>query len=328
MVSRRRASTLMAVALGVVALGSGTGLTLAMLTTSATSGANTFTTAASFDAVAPTVSATVVAKAGQYFASFVRQVGTYYVYANASDGGAAPSGIATIKADLGAITTGATAVTLVAGSFAVEGVAYGYRSALQTADNPLGAGSKSYSLISTDNVGNSRLQGGFAVTVDNTAPTGTDIQTANGGATVGKLEIGDTITYTFSEIIDPESIMTGWTGASTSVVVRFSNSASNDSFAIWNAANATQLNLGSVNAHGNFVAGAVTAGASGTASTMVLSNATNKITITLGTLAGTLKTDASNNTVTWTPSAGAFDRAGNPMSTGVVNETGTADPDF
>ena len=329
MASARSAFTALAtVALIGLLIAAGTKASLALLTGSTTVSANAFTTAASFDTVPPTVSATVIAKSGLYVAGFVKQGGTYFVYANATDGGAVPSGIATITADVSAVTTGQTAVSLVAGSYTVGGVTYGYRTAAQTANASLTAGSKSYTLTSTDNNTNSRLQTGFTVTVENAAPTATDIQAVNGGATVGRIELSDTITYTFSEVIDPESILAGWTGASTNVVVRFTNNASLDTFADWNAANTVQLPLGSVNTNGNFVGGAVTAGASGTASTMVLNTSTNTITITLGTVAGTLNTDATNRTSKWTPSASAFDRAGNAMSTTAVNETGAADPDF
>lgn len=324
----RRVVAPLVLGLAVAAVGSGAGVTLALLTSSATLGSNAFTTAASFDTVAPTVSASVISKAGQYFASFVKQNGTYYVYANATDGGAAPSGIATIRADVSAITPGQTAVALVAGSFTVQGVTYGYRSASLTATNPLAAGSKTYTLTSTDNNANSRLQTGFTVTVDNTPPNATDIQTANGGATVGRVELGDTIVYAYTEIIDPQSILAGWTGASTSVVVRFTNSASNDTFRVWNAGNTAQLPLGSVNTRGNFVGGAVTAGVGATPSTMVLDTTAKTITITLGTVVGTLVTDATNNSMTLTPSATPFDRAGMGTSTTAANETGPADPEF
>lgn len=325
---RRRLTAALTVTLAGLLLGSGAQFSLARLTSSAAIGSNTFTTAASFDTVAPTVSTTVIAKTGQYFASFIKKGGAYYIYANATDGGAAPSGIATIKANVSTITTGQTAVSLVAGSYMVQGVTYGFRSASLTAGATLAAGSYAYSLTSTDNAGNARTQSGFPVTVDNTAPTSTDIQCVNGGATVGTVELGDVCTFTFGETIDPESILAGWTGASTSVVVQFTNSANNDAFTVWNAANTTQLNLGSVNTKGNYVTTPVTAGASGTASTMVLDTGTNTITITLGTIAGTVVNDNKNNTATWSPSASAFDRAGNVMPTNNRNELAPADKDF
>ena len=326
----RRSAAVGVVAVMVVGfiVGAGAQTSLAFLTSSASLGSNTLSTAASFDTVAPTVSATVISKAGQYYAGYIRQGGTYYVYANATDGGAVPTGIATIKADVSTITTGQTAVSLATGSFTVQGVTYGFRSALLTANNPLTAGAKTYTLTSTDNNANSRLQIGFSVTVDNTAPAAADIQAANGGATAHRPDLGDTITYTFSEVIDPESILAGWTGASTNVVVRFTNVGANDTIAVWNAANAAQLPMGTINTQGNFVTGAVTAGASGTPSRMVLNTANNTITITLGTIAGTTRTDNNNNVSIWTPSGSAFDRAGDAMSATPVNETGTNDPDF
>jgi hypothetical protein len=61
---------------------------------------------------------------------------------------------------------------------------------------------------------------------------------------------------------------------------------------------------------------------------MVLDTTAKTITITLGTIAGTLNTDAANNAAAWTPSAGAFDRAGVVMSTTLVNEVAPNDPDF
>ena len=276
------------------------------------------------------MSATVIAKAdgtGLYSPSFIRQGGTYYVYANAADAGTPASGIASIKADVSAITAGATAVSLSAGSYSVGGLTYGFRSASLTAGNPLTTGSNNYTMTSVDVAGNSRLQIGFSVTVDNTAPAATDIQCGNGsGGAAGRLDVGDACVFTFSEAIDPQSILAGWTGASTTIVVRFTNSGTADTFAIWNAANTAQLNLGSVNTNGDYVNANVTAGASGTASTMVLGS--NTITVTIGTLTSGVTTDSSARTSAWAPSTSAFDRAGNAMSASSVNEGGASDKDF
>jgi len=325
---RRRLAAVLAIALPGFLVGLSVQFSLAVLASSTAVGSNTFTTAAEWDTVAPTVSATVIAKTGQYLASYVKQGGSYYVYASATDAGTPTSGIATITADVSAITTGQTAVPLAAGSYTVEGVTYGYRSASVTVDASLSAGSKSYTLTSTDNWANSRFQTGYTVTVDNTAATGSDIQCVNGGATVGTVELGDVCTFTFSEIIDPESILAGWTGTSANVVVRITNTGSSDHLAVWNAANTSQLNLGSVNMKGNYVTTDVTAGTIGTASTMVLNAAARTITVTLGTIAGSVVNDSNNNTSAWSPSASAFDRAGNAMSTTTANESGTADKDF
>ena len=57
-----------------------------------------------------------------------------------------------------------------------------------------------------DNAANTGTQSGFPVTVDNTAPAGSDVQTANGGSTPGRPEQGDIVTFTFTEQIDPASV--------------------------------------------------------------------------------------------------------------------------
>ena len=146
------------------------------------------------------------------------------------------------------------------------------------------------------------------------------------GGTLGRPETADTIVYTFSEIIDPQSVLAGWTGASTNVVVRITDNASVDSVTVWNSANTVQLSLGSTNLAENYVTSNTTWGASGTASTMVQSGAT--ITITLGSQAGATRTAAQNRTAVWTPSAAATDRAGNASTTTNVNEGGALDPNF
>jgi hypothetical protein len=289
----------------------------------------TLATAACFvaDTVPPAVSSTVISKTTPYLPGFIRQGGTYYVYANVSDGGCAPSGIATVRANVATITTGQTAVPLVAGSYTVGGVTYTYRSASITANSALAAGAKAYTITSTDNAANSQTQSGYSVTVDNTRPTGSTIQTANGGATPGKPEAGDSVTYTYSEAIDPQTVLAGWTGASTNVVVRITQNGGGDVLTIRNAANSAQLPIGSVDLVGTaYVTANRDFGASGTASTMVLSGAT--ITITLGTASGATGTQATTGTMAWTPTTTVTDLAGNTCMTTVATETGAADVEF
>jgi hypothetical protein len=114
------------------------------------------------------------------------------------------------------------------------------------------------------------------------------------------------------------------------VVLRLNNGGlGNDTVTVFNAANATQLPLGSVSmARTDYVTANVTFGATGTASTMVMSGST--VTITLGTVsnAGSVGTAAATATMAWTPSATVLDLAGNACTTTVTNETGAADRDF
>jgi hypothetical protein len=218
---------------------------------------------------------------------------------------------------------------LTAGSFNANGVSYGYRSAAQTAGSSLAAGSYAYTLTLTDAAGNSKTQSGFSVTVDNTGPSGTDVQTPVVGTTNGLAQAGDTVAFTFSKAIDPNSVLAGWSGSATGVVLRLNNGSgsNNDTVTVFNSTNATQLPLGSVNlGRADYTSANITFGATGTASSMAMSG--NTITITLGTQSAAATTAAATGTMTWTPSASATDPAGNAASTTVVTESGTADKDF
>jgi len=292
-----------------------------------TSTGNSITAATDFRA--PTAGASVIAKTAGGSTGQIKKGGTYYVYANVSDTGNPASGVSAVTANVSAITTGSTAAALSAGSFTAGGVSYGYRSAALTAGTGLAAGSYSYSLTLADVAGNSSTQTGYSVIVDNTAPTGTDVQTANSGTTGGLAEAGDKITFTFSKAIDPNSILSGWNSSSTNVVVRLNNGSgsANDTVTVFNSTNTTQLPLGSVNlGRVDYTAAGITFGATGTASSMVMSGST--ITITLGTQSAAATTVAGTGAMVWTPSATATDSAGNAASTTAVTESGTADKDF
>jgi hypothetical protein len=276
------------------------------------------------DVLPPVVSTAAINKATGDTPSRLKQGGTYYVYTNVVD--AQPSnGIASVTANVSTLTGGTTAAVMSAGAWTVGAVSYNYRSALLTADNPLSAGSKAFTITATDASANSVTQGGFSVTVDNTSPTATDIQTANLGGTAGKAEVGDTVTFTFAEAIDPNSILAAWTGATTNVTVRLTNGAggTDDTLTVFNAANSAQLPLGSIDlGRSDYTAASMRF----STSTMAMSGST--ITITLGTATGATTTAAATGTMIWTPSATATDQAGNGCSVSPATETGGADKDF
>jgi hypothetical protein len=293
-------------------------------TSAAPDAGNSITAATDFRA--PTASASAIGKTAGGIAGSIKKGGTYYVYANVSDTGNPASGVSKVTANVSSITSGSTAVALSSGSFSAGGVSYNYRSASLTAGSTLAAGSYSYSLTLTDVAGNSATQSGFSVSVDNTVPTGTDVQTTNGGSIAGRADAGDKITFTFSSEVDPNSILAGWNSGSTNVVVRLNN-ATNDTVTIFNSTNATQLPLGSISlGRSDYTTANITFGATGTASTMVMSGST--VTITLGTQSAAATTAAATGTMAWTPSATVTDGAGNALSTTAVNESGTADKDF
>ncbi len=320
---RERRFAAACVGLGLV-LGLAGGAWAAFSSTTANSG-NSFSSAADWEP--PTVVRTTIAKTPGYLAGKIKQAGSYFVYAQVTDGGNPASGVATVTANVSSLTTGATAAALASGSFSVNGVSYNYRSASQTAKTPLAAGSYTYSLTVADGVPNSQTVSGFPVTVDNTAPSGSDIQTANAsGGTVGKAETNDTITYTFSEQIDPESILSGWTGTATTVRVVFANNnctGSNDSFTIQNSGGTSTLPFGTICLSGNnYVSGARTI----TGSTMT--QAGSVVTIVLGAPSGAMGTQTTAAAMTWTPNASAYDAAGNASSTAVATESGASDVEF
>jgi hypothetical protein len=280
------------------------------------------------------ITTSVIAKSQGGHGGQIKQGGGYFVYANAVGTGSPPAGLSTLTADVSNVTTGQTAVALANGSFTVDGVSYNYRSAAGalTANGALSAGAKSYSLTLTDTAG-STTSSSFSVTVDNTVPFASDIQTQNVNTIVGQAQITDTITFTFSEPIEPFSILAGWTGASTPVVVRITHgllALGHDGLEVYNSADSATLPYGQVDLGRNdyvnaLLGGTLRFGVSGTASTMVMSG--NSVTITLGTLSttglGTAPSTASGTgTMTWSPVATPFDWAANAMSTATVNQAG------
>jgi len=132
------------------------------------------------DTTAPSIGAsTIVATTGTSPSGFVKQGGGYVVYADAGD----TNGIATVTADVSAITAGQAAVPLASclGACVVGGHAYLYKSAPLTASSPLSEGAKSYTVAASDVVGNSTLPAALSVVVDNTGPTVSTLITATTG---------------------------------------------------------------------------------------------------------------------------------------------------
>ncbi|MDQ4048440.1 MAG: hypothetical protein M3131_03535 [Actinomycetota bacterium] len=323
----------------MVALGmAGIGGTYAAFTSTAQNAGNEVAAASDFRA--PSVAAGVIARSGGSLAGFVKQAGAYRVYALvAADTGNPATGVGTVTADVSAVTAAGTAVPLLAGSYSVDGASYNYRSAELVANPLLSEGSKPFSVTATDNASNSATLAGLSVMVDNTAPSASDVQAADsGGGTAGRPQAGDTMTLTFSEPIDPATILSGWGGGSTNVVARMTNGGllglGNDDVEIRNAAGSAALPLGRVDlGRSDYIGGllggeTVSFGATGTPSTMAMSG--NELTITLGSASGSgsVLTAAGNGTAAWTPSATPTDRAGNLSSTATADEAGAADKEF
>jgi chitinase len=186
----------------------------------------------------------------------------------------------------------------------------------------LADGGYDFRATATDVAGNTTTSATLANRViDNSGPTGVDIQTTNGGTVAAKPETGDSIIYTFSEAMSPLSILAGWSGAATPVTVRFTN-GNPDVITVWDAANTAQLALGSIRSGKKYVTNTVFF----SGSTVVMSGST--VVVTLGTPSGATQTANGNTTLQWTTSPAATDLAGNPLAAATIGETGGPDLDF
>jgi hypothetical protein len=116
--------------------------------------------------------------------------------------------------------------------------------------------------------------------------------------------------------MDPGSILTGWGGGPTFVVVVLSNGSSSDTLSVLGT------NLGTVDLGANYMKSTRLA-----AGTMVMSGTTVTVTFTSSPPPGQTNFVASS-TLTWTPSASATDTLGNPMSTTPVVESGAPKRNF
>jgi hypothetical protein len=177
---------------------------------------------------------------------------------------------------------------------------------------------------SVDTLGHSSTSTSYTAKIDNTPPAGTGVQAVNGGGTAGKMDAGDTVTFTYSEAMAPASILSGWDGSAVAATVRVTNGTT-DTMSIYDSTNATKLNLtGTTDLQ--LKANRVNFLGARFAATMAMSG--NSVIITLGsTTSGTTTAATATTPMVWTPSASATDLAGNACSTTAVSESGT-DVDF
>ncbi len=313
---------LLALAAAAVAAG-GIGSTFAAFTAQTNNTGSNVTAASDFRA--PTLTPIVIQKAsGGTAVGSVRAGGTYRVYATVADTGSPASGVSSVTANVSTITPGQTAAPMTAGTFTIDGVTYNRRSNVLTAQASLPNGSRAFSVTGVDVAGNSATANG-TVLIDNSAPAGANVQTANGpGNIAGRAEEGDSITWTYSEPIQPASLLGSWTGAAQDVNVRIFNATGGDRVEVYNGSFSTQVTLGTLNlGRTDYVTGGSVWFFN---STMTMSG--TSVTIVLGGQFGTSSTAAGNGVMVWTPSDDATDHAGNPASQTPVNESGPADREF
>jgi hypothetical protein len=296
----------------LAAAGSGVHPSRAAFTASGGNPANTFTTAA--DWVAPAVTLTAPADG-----AFTNDTPTFSGAAGTATGDATT---VTLRVYSGTTATGTPLQTLTATR---SGATW---SAAATA-LPAGA-TYTARATQTDGGGNTGTSATSTFSVDTTAPTPTMISAANAaGGTAGRLGVGDSITFRFSEAIAPGSVLSTFSGGSTTadVRVRFSNSGNADTFTVLDSASAANVMLATtVATNANLVTGSTVTWPA----TMTQSGDGTSFTIVLGTApaSGVANTVNTAKNMVWTTRAGPTDLAGNALSiAGTIPET-DADVDF
>jgi hypothetical protein len=196
--------------------------------------------------------------------------------------------------------------------------------------NSAGRADGAYDLraIATDTLGNQGTSALGSAYVNNTGPTGSDVQGTNGGVN-DRLDAGDTVVFSYSAAITPSSILPGWNGAAPAAIrVRVANNGTTDSMTFYDAANTTPLGLlatGTVlNISLDYVSGPTVFNA-----TIARSGST--FTVTIGSLiSGTVRPSAKGkNDMVWRPSSQATSLAtGIAVWPTTVTEGGGNDNDF
>jgi hypothetical protein len=276
----------------------------ATFTASKSNSTSSFVTAAKFP---PTVTLTAPANG-----SFTND--TTPLIAGTADTATGDSTTVTAKIYSGTTATGSPVQTKTGTR---SGTSYSF--SLTTA---LAQGTYTAVVTQTDTSGNTGTSNANTFTVDTTAPTAADITATNkAGGTAGKIESGDTLTYTYSEAVTPASVWTGWDGSSTAVHIRFT-SAGNDTITMLTTGNVASINLGSVATNADYVTTTTTFNA-----TMAMSSDGTSVIVTLSTPSNVSASASVGRNMSWTPSASVKDLAGTAGSTTAYSET-NSDVDF
>ena len=131
----------------------------------------------------------------------------------------------------------------------------------------------------------------------------------NGSGQAGRPEAGDTLTFTYAGVVDPDLILSGWDGSATPVTVRFDDNNTHDVLTVRDPSDGSVLTgLGQIQLNGDYCGGTTLF----TGSQMTLSGST--VTIVLGTGSGTPSRDPSAKDMVWSTSQGSATESGHPDS--------------
>ena len=178
-----------------------------------------------------------------------------------------------------------------------------------------------------------------SITVTAGAPAGADIQGLPSPQD-GKPDNGDALQFSFNQTMMASSFLSGFTGASTSVVVQLTRQSGNPTMlqVCQSMGCGTVVNLGTVSL-GDTTSGSRYDSSSGTTITinaiMLMStvNGESVVTVTLGTVANGSNSPSAisptaSTTLTWTPSSTAKSSGGASCTTAGVTESGSPKLNF
>lgn len=142
----------------------------------------------------------------------------YFAYANVSDAHSGIEGGTVVAANATNITTGESSLALPFGPVATkDGTAWTNKSAMRMPRSLTDGSTYSYTVTATDPLGNATT-GTYYTTIDNTAPTVTGCGATNAVRSNKQVAAGDSTTFTFSELMDPDSLSPGWNGSGSANV--------------------------------------------------------------------------------------------------------------
>jgi hypothetical protein len=184
-------------------------------------------------------------------------------------------------------------------------------------------------MIARDTLNHTTTSPDLTVIIDNTRPNGTDVQAANGG-TLGRIDAGDTLTFTWSEPMAPASILAGWGGGAQPIRVRVNQigGVNDDTLELYDAAGTTRLNVISATQALRLYADYVATGPLWLNATMTMTG--NSVVITVGTvISGSNATNETTaGTMQWVTNTAATDVVGNIVNAATITEAGGADREF
>lgn len=173
--------------------------------------------------------------------------------------------------------------------------------------------------------------------VDNSPLRALDVQTLQGGQTLGRIERGDSLLLTYSGAVRTATITPDWTGSAIGVTVRVRDGnllgRGNRGDTLDVLRNGSPVELGSVDLREDYVKSSRTVqfAATMTAATVTVDGVpVTRVTIVLGsqTSGASVRTSSTATSMVWTPSTAVLDLAGRQAAATPVTESGPVDRDW